>query len=109
MLWADMLTRDARLGFTVNALTRIRFCDLEGRLELQTKGDTHNLPDQFIPWFKFPKRASQNLNIIFGHWAALRGKTGLSNVHALDTGCDYGHALTAMRLEDGKRTCVSCP
>lgn len=108
MCWRSDLTGDERLGCITNYLTRVRFCDKQGGLELHTKDSTHDLADQYLPWFCVKGRKSHNLNIIFGHWAALHGETGMPNVHALDTGCDHGYALTAMCLEDGKRISVSC-
>lgn len=105
--WSDSLTGYDRLRVITNYLTRARFCHPDGSLELKNKGvlnSTHPL----IPWFQFPNRASQNLKIIFGHWAALGGITNTENVYALDTGCVWGYCLTAMRLEDGVRFNVEC-
>ncbi len=48
-----------------------------------------------------------NEKIIFGHWAALNGKTNLDNIIGLDTGCVRGNKLTAIRLEDEKLFHVS--
>jgi len=88
--------------FITNCFTRIRFCDKEGRLDLSIKGKPTDQPKDIIPWFKVPHRANQNLKILFGHWAALEGKADEPNVYALDTGCVWGGALSAMRLEDEK-------
>ena len=48
-----------------------------------------------------------NEKIIFGHWAALNGKTNLDNIIGIDTGCVWGNKLTAIRLEDEKLFHVS--
>lgn len=59
-----------------------------------------------LPWFDVENRQSKNLHIIFGHWAALAGKSDDIAVIALDTGCCYGNCLTAFRLEDKQRFSV---
>ena len=64
--------------------------------------------DNYFPWFKLPNRRSKNLNILFGHWAALQGQTHEPNVYALDTGCVWGKCLTTMRLEDKARISINC-
>jgi len=104
--WDNSLQGWDRLRVIANCLTRLRFCDQEGNLDLNTKGNIAK--KDYFPWFKVPHRRSKNIKILFGHWAALAGKTGDPMVVALDTGCVWGHCLTAMRLEDEKRFTVSC-
>lgn len=105
--WRDNLTGWERLRYITNCLTRLRFCDIKGNLELTAKG-VHAISSDYFPWFKVPHRRSQSLAILFGHWAALQGQTDEPNVYALDTGCVWGHCLTAMRLEDKVRMSVDC-
>lgn len=105
--WNDSLVGWERLRFITNCLTRIRFCDIKGNLELTTKGIKARSINYF-PWFKLPNRHSKDLNILFGHWAALQGQTDEPNVYALDTGCVWGRCLTAMCLEDTVRITVNC-
>lgn len=106
--WRDNLAGWDRLRYIVNSCTRMRFCDIQGDLELTIKGSVGSQPEGYIPWFKTPHRVNKDLRIVFGHWASLNGHTGEPNVHALDTGCAWGNCLTAMRLEDGQRFSVSC-
>ncbi|PIE24869.1 MAG: diadenosine tetraphosphatase [Neptuniibacter caesariensis] len=91
-----------RLRLIANYLTRMRFCSPEGRLNFTAKGSLESQPPGYLPWFKIPRKdpLEDNINILFGHWAALEGKTGKPNVFALDTGCVWGNRLSALRLED---------
>lgn len=104
--WDDRLRGWERARCIINFFTRVRFCYPDGRIELQTK----NLREKtgLIPWFEIPNRSHADLKIIFGHWAALEGKTSSAFLFALDTGCVWGNCLTAMRLEDEKRFNVKC-
>lgn len=106
--WTDNLAGWPRLRLITNYLTRIRFCDEKGCLEHLTKGHLNKPPIGYLPWFKIPNRASKDVRIIFGHWAALEGHTGTPNIFALDTGCIWGKKLTAMRLEDAQLFSVPC-
>jgi bis(5'-nucleosyl)-tetraphosphatase (symmetrical) len=97
--WDDQLSGTERLRVITNYFTRMRCLNAEGDLNLKNKG----LPKKNdIPWFEYPKRKMQNNRIIFGHWAALAGKTNSANAIGLDTGCVWGERLTLMRLEDNK-------
>lgn len=107
--WHENLSGWDRLRFIANTFTRMRFCTLEGKLDLHSVGGIGSQPKDYLPWFKVPNRRTQNDNIIFGHWAALQNETDESRVFALDTGCVWGNCLTAMRLEDRKRFSVNCP
>ena len=81
-----------------NYFTRLRFCGPQGELELTTKTDI--APSGFAPWFDYPR--SEPTRILFGHWAAIEGKTSSPQFVALDTGCVWGRSLSALRLEDNK-------
>lgn len=105
--WDDSLTGFDRLRCITNYFTRARFCYPDGRLELRNKGKVEHAND-LIPWFNVPHRETQNIKILFGHWAALEGITNTPNTYALDTGCVWGNALTAMRLEDEARFSMLC-
>lgn len=105
--WDDELAGYKRLRVITNAFTRLRVCTLEGEMEYKFKGEVEKIPSGYIPWFDVPKRASQDATVFFGHWSAL-GLKVTPNVIALDTGCLWGGALTAMRLEDRKLFQVEC-
>jgi len=97
--WHDNLHGLDRLRVITNYLTRVRFCDEIGSMNLSLKENPKMAPRHLKPWFKFEK-ISPRVNILFGHWAALEGETGKKRVYALDTGCVWGRTLTFMRLED---------
>jgi bis(5'-nucleosyl)-tetraphosphatase (symmetrical) len=105
--WQDDLENGDRLRLITNYFTRMRFIDKDGRLELGCKGTADNAPPGFMPWFAHPDRQITDHTLLFGHWAALNGVTHVDGIEALDTGCVWGHALTALRLDDRKR--FSCP
>ena len=89
------------LRLNINFLTRMRFYNSDGSLELGYKGKVETAPNNLKPWFEYKlKILEENTHILFGHWAALNGVTGKDNITALDTGCAWGNKLTAIRLED---------
>ena len=102
--WHSNLTGTDRLRYITNALTRLRFCTQDGTLDLDSK---HKTPANitYKAWFDW--RDDEPMDIIFGHWAALRGECNKPGFYALDTGCVWGNALTALRLEDKKIFCTS--
>ncbi len=80
-------------------LTRVRTCKADGRLCRAFKGPPAEAPRMCLPWYAVPGRAAADHTLIVGHWAAL-GLHIEERVLALDTGCVWGGALTALRLND---------
>jgi len=106
--WSASLKGAARLRFTVNCLTRLRFVDRKGRLVLSYKGTIADAPAGAMPWFRHPERATKDDAFVFGHWSAL-GYLAEPGLRCLDTGCVWGGALTALRLdEDGAPVRLPC-
>lgn len=106
--WHDHLTGQSRLRYITNALTRMRFCDESGYLDLKGDGNVSTNPHRFHPWFNFRDHQQDKMSILFGHWAALNGHCDAPGCYALDTGCAWGYSLTALRVEDKKRFSVAC-
>ena len=106
-LWEDDLEGHARLRVVINAMTRMRFCSIDGRMEFSHKGGLDKIPAGYLPWFEVPNPSWAGATIVFGHWSAL-GLIAKENLMALDTGCLWGGALTAVRLEDRQVFQVSC-
>jgi len=96
--WSPALAGPDRLRFAVNCLTRLRFVDADGRLLLALKGPPAAAPPGAVPWFRHPDRATQADRILFGHWSAL-GYLAEPRLRCLDTGCVWGGALCAIRLD----------
>jgi bis(5'-nucleosyl)-tetraphosphatase (symmetrical) len=106
--WQPALSGLARLRLTINVLTRLRFCTPDGRVDFRQKGKPESAPSPWLPWFKVPDRASRGERLVFGHWSAL-GFHSERGVLALDTGCVWGGALTAVNLDDREAPPVSVP
>lgn len=100
--WSSDLGGVAKLRFILNCFTRLRFCDAQGNIDLKCKGAPGDQAEGLMPWYDVPSRLSKGVNIVFGHWAALSGKTKIESVYALDTGCVWGGKLTALCLETGE-------
>jgi bis(5'-nucleosyl)-tetraphosphatase (symmetrical) len=106
--WDDELAEPARSRVIVNALTRLRYCDADGNMDLQQKGPLGSQAAGLFPWFKNPRRRTRDQRIVFGHWSAL-GLYCDDNVVGLDTGCAWGRTLTAARLDSEPPEFTSVP
>ena len=95
--WDDHLTGADRLRVVVNALTRLRFCTPAGVMEFATKDAADAAPPGHVPWFEVPGRRTAHVTVVFGHWSQL-GLMQRPGLLALDTGCVWGRALSAVQL-----------
>lgn len=91
-----------KFRYVVNYFTRMRFLTLDDRLDLSAKGKIDD-SSAMIPWFAHSHLKNINFDIMFGHWAALEGITHHNHVHALDTGCVWGGAMTLIELTSKQR------
>jgi bis(5'-nucleosyl)-tetraphosphatase (symmetrical) len=107
--WEANLQGPRRLRCIINVLTRIRFVGADGRLDMKTKEGAHAAPAGMVPWFDAPGRRTLGTPIAFGHWSTL-GLLNRPDLLGLDTGCVWGGALTAVRIDAGRRdiTQVKC-
>ncbi|ROS01550.1 bis(5'nucleosyl)-tetraphosphatase ApaH [Sinobacterium caligoides] len=106
--WDDALCGQDRLRTITNYFTRMRFCNNNGKLDLEDKGHKTSQRPGYQPWFEFHQQMQPNSpEIVFGHWAALEGESNNSHYHALDTGYVWGGRLTLMELETKKRVSIS--
>lgn len=105
--WNGSLEGPDRIRVIVNAMTRMRFCTGSGEMEFRAKGSIDAAPPGYHAWFEIPGRRSAGDTVICGHWSALglRIQPGLI---ALDSGCIWGGALSAVRIGDRRVFQVPC-
>jgi bis(5'-nucleosyl)-tetraphosphatase (symmetrical) len=101
-VWDNSLSGNTRLRFIINCFTRLRFCDEHGRLDLNEKGNIGTQAKHLMPWFEAPNRKTINDKILFGHWSTL-GLHHKNDTTCLDSGCLWGGALSAMKLDGSKQ------
>ena len=97
-MWSPKLQGIERLRASINVFTRMRFCDIRGRIAFNEKGAPGTQKPGLYPWFEVPGHAPRELRIVCGHWSTLGLFAGLG-IYAIDTGCVWGGALTALRLD----------
>ena len=97
--WSRGLKGHGRLQLIFDGFTRLRTCSERGELCLDYSGPPQGAPRGCKPWYEL-RPAGEKVTFFFGHWAALglyRGERAIG----LDSGCVWGGALSAYRLEDG--------
>jgi bis(5'-nucleosyl)-tetraphosphatase (symmetrical) len=103
--WSEDLAGANRLRCIVNALTRLRYCDAQGRMDFLSKESAAQAPEGLMPWFAHPGRQTADAPVAFGHWSTL-GLLNTPTLLGLDTGCVWGGQLTAVRVDGGRREVV---
>lgn len=96
--WSSRLQGIERLRASINTLTRMRYCDVQGRIDFEGKGIPGTQKPGMYPWFEVPGMRRRETKVVCGHWSALGRFAGLG-IHAIDTGCVWGGQLTALRLD----------
>ena len=99
-VWSDALSGMTRYRLITNYLTRMRFIAPTGELELITKTDVDDAPPGYAPWFSYPLKIPVGTKILFGHWAALCGRSSNPACIALDAGYVWGNEMKLLRLQD---------
>lgn len=89
----------AKFRAIINVFTRMRFLEPSGELDFKQKEGLDASNAELIPWFKHPTLNAFPYNIMFGHWAALEGKTNNNRIYALDTGYVWGGAMSLINLK----------
>lgn len=106
--WQQAQSDEDKFRYTINAFTRMRFCDENKHLEFKEKLSPASLPyekrlpgQKLQPWYDMSATINDTV-WVFGHWAALMGECPKDKVYALDTGCVWGNHLTILRWHDKK-------
>lgn len=106
--WDESLEGPDRLRCIVNALTRMRYCLVDGTMLFDSRhGEMAAKVSDAMPWYEVPDRRTRDVTVAFGHWSAL-GLLLRPNLVATDTGCVWGGKLTAVRLQDRQVFQVDC-
>ena len=99
--WHDDRTGWRRRKLIANILTRMRFCDRNGKLYTSASGPPGSQPKGYKPWFKHKHRKTRGTTVVFGHWAAL-GLHLKKHLVGLDSGCVWGGRLSAWHVEENR-------
>ncbi len=103
--WKDSLKGWDRLRVIVNAMTRMRYCDRSGRMDLARSGTEP--AKGYRRWYETRSR-ERGRTLLFGHWSQL-GYVRAPGVIGLDSGCIWGGQLSALRLDDEALYQIDCP
>ncbi len=107
-LWSPQLAGWDRLRFVANALTRMRFVDHDGRIDLSNKGGLDSATAPWRPWFDWPNPKIGSTRVVFGHWSTV-GRIEKNNTVGLDSGCIWGGRLSAIQIDRDHDNIVSVP
>ena len=102
--WNDNFVGMKRFRAITNYLTRMRRCKADGTLDFsETESWPPNLDSisGFAAWFTHRRNLWGDENIIFGHWAALRGNHGTLKLLPMDTAYVWGGKLRVINLDTG--------
>lgn len=96
--WSEDLQGPARWRLTINALTRLRYLDADGRMDFHCKQHPDKASPGLLPWYAVPGRRTASTPMAFGHWSTL-GLHWSDAALCLDSGCLWGGSLSTAVLE----------
>ncbi|MGJ8681561.1 symmetrical bis(5'-nucleosyl)-tetraphosphatase [Paraglaciecola sp.] len=106
-IWSEELKGADRTRFIINAFTRMRYIEEHTALNFDCKSPVIEAPVGLTPWFDIPNPLLKSEQIvIFGHWAALIGHTGVKRFIGLDTGYLWGRSMTLINAKTMKKYSV---
>ena len=105
--WGNEMTEMDNLRFIIDAFTRMRYLCEDDTLNFSCKAPINEAPTGLKAWFEHDRiRRNHETKLIFGHWAALEGKTSHAHCIGLDTGYIWGNKLTILCLDDMTLTAI---
>jgi bis(5'-nucleosyl)-tetraphosphatase (symmetrical) len=107
-IWSPRLRGAERLRASINVFTRMRYCDVRGRIAFGEKGAPGSQRPGLYPWFEVPGAIRRDFRVVCGHWSTLGRFAGLG-VYAIDTGCVWGGRLTALRVDTDDPYFIAVP
>ena len=109
--WHENLSKSLKLRYTINGLTRMRYCTADGQMNLKEKRPPDEVSPDLMPWFALPQRKTRNERIVYGHWSALGEARDRNKTWCIDQGCLWGRQLTALKLDSRPASVfqVDCP
>lgn len=97
--WDKSASPADKFTFTINALTRMRYCRFDGELDYSEKASVGRQKKGLYPWFSLRGYSMEPKPlIVFGHWASL-GYNYNNYTYCIDSGCVWGGRLTALRVD----------
>jgi len=106
--FSEKLKGNERLRSIVNVLTRLRFCTPDGVMDFSANQGADSAPPGFSPWFELRPDAGDKTTLVTGHWSAVGLRVSAHHL-GTDSGCVWGGALTAIRLDDREIFQQPCP
>jgi bis(5'-nucleosyl)-tetraphosphatase (symmetrical) len=98
--WDEAATGLQRTRDAAVLMTTLRMIGADGKPLRYNGAPGPDAPAGARPWHDVPGRRSEDMTILYGHWAAQGFVQALPRFVALDSGCVWGRALTALRLDD---------
>ncbi len=98
--WGDDFEGFKRQALALHAFVHMRVCLNTSTMKFGFTGAPEDAPRGTKPWYLVKGRVNTDHKILFGHWSAL-GLRAYAGCVALDSGCVWGHSLSAYRVEDG--------